>query len=307
MTVMRTPIADEASWLAARRPNVNASEIAALFGCHAQETALSLYARKAGVEMPGPSGAILERGHILEPAVAEFVRRTNPTWRYEKNEHYLHSPEWRLGATPDYWVHCPERGLGVLQCKAVAMPEYAKKWQDGPPFGFVLQTLQEALLAEVQWAVIGVLAVSSYGHDGAVHVFERNPGAETRIIKKTAEFWADVEAGRQPVADFSRDEDTIRALYPRDNGEAVDLTGDNRLAHLLEERERLAAEIKTAGPAEKALAAINAEIKAKIGSATFGLLPGWEISHKLQKRKATPECEFRVLRVKRVGAEEMAA
>jgi predicted phage-related endonuclease len=318
MTIIRTPITDEASWLAARRPNINASEVAALFGCHAQETMLSLHARKAGVDLPGPTGEILERGHILEPAVAEFVRRQRPAWKIAKNEDYLHSPHWRLGATPDYWVHCPERGIGVLQCKAVAMPQYREKWQDGPPMGFILQTAQEVLLAgesmrqavaspAVGWGAIGVLAVGNYDHDGAVFEFERNSGAEARIIRAATSFWDDIANGRQPKPDFAKDQDVIRALYPRDNGQAVDLTGDNRLAFLLEERERLLAEIKTAAPAEKEVEAINAEIRAKLGDAAIATIPGWEITHKTQKRKAVPECEFRVLRVKRVQAREMAA
>lgn len=308
MTVIRTPITDEASWLTARQPNVNASEIAALFGCHAQETKLSLYARKAGLaNLAGPSGTILERGHIFEPAVAEFVRRERPRWRLQRNEHYLHSPQWRLGATPDYWVECPERGPGVLQCKFVNPFKFRDEWQDGPPLGFILQTAQEALLAEVQWAAIGALTADAFNHQGGVFEFERNSGAEARIIRAAASFWEDVSAGRQPAPDYTQDDDVIRAMYPRDNGLTIDLSGDNRLAFLLAERERLTEEIKTAAPAEKQLEAVNAEIRAKLGDATAAILPGWQITNKLQKRKATPECEFRVLRVKRTQAREMAA
>lgn len=307
MTIQRTTPASHADWLKLRAPYIGASEIAALFGCHAQQTLLGLYAKKTGVAMAEPDDAILERGHILEPAVAEYVRRQRPTWKLQKNEDYFHSDEWGLGATPDYWVHCPERGIGVLQCKAVAMPQYKEKWQDGAPMGYILQTAQEALLADVAWGVIGVLAVGSYDYDGGIYEFERKAGAEMRITAAASKFWCDVRAGRQPAADYARDEDVIKALYPRDNGTTVDLSGDNRLAYLLAERKRLMDEIATASPASKTLDAINAEIKAKVGDASLALLPGWEISYKLQKRKATPESEFRVLRVKEVRVREMAA
>lgn len=308
MSVIRTPITDEASWLAARRPNINASEISALFGCHAQETMLSLYARKAGIaDLPGPSGDILERGHILEPAVAEYVRRQRPAWFIWKNDDYLHCPVRRIGATPDFLVNCPERGPGVLQCKVVNMPKFKTAWEDGPPMGFVLQTLQEVMLQDVTWGAIAALAVDTYRHDGGIYEFERNSGAEARIGRAVTSFWDDVTNGRQPQPDFARDDDVIRALYPQDDGSVIDLSRDNRIALLLEERELLLAEIKTAAPAEKRLDEINAEIREKLGNAGAATLPGWQITNKLQHRKAMDATSFRVLRVKRSKSEELAA
>jgi predicted phage-related endonuclease len=305
--VIRTPIADEASWLAARRPNINASEVAALFGHHAQETLLSLYARKAGLaDLAPPSGAILERGHIMEPAVAEFVRRRRPDWRVVKNTHYLHAPDARVGATPDYWVHCPERGPGVLQCKVVALPEYREKWADGAPMGYILQTAQEVMLSQVSWGVIGVLAVSTYGLDGAVLEFERNTGAEARILQAVRSFWQDVAAGRQPRPDFTRDADIIKALSPRDNGATIDLTGDNRVPELLERYDVLS----TMGRhAEKELKAVKAEIAAKMGDAAAATLPGWKIRYptRIRGAYAVKETTYRVLDVQRVEEQSAAA
>lgn len=316
MTVHRTPITSRADWLALRAGKIGGSEIAALFGEHPFKTHLELYAEKAGlVPADAPSSAIMQRGLILEPAVAEAVRTLRPTWRLAKNEDYLWSDDWRLGATPDYLAYDPARdSVGVLQTKAIAMPEFLEKWwQHGPPMGYVLQTTQEVMLdAQARgianaWGAIGVLAISSYGYETRVWEFERNAGAETRIIRAAEAFWGAVERGEPPAPDFARDGDVIKALHPRDDGTTLDLTGDNRLAFLLDERERLGAEIRTAAPAEKQLDAINAEIKAKIGAASVVICDGWELSHKLQSRKATPASEFRVLRAKRVKVREMAA
>lgn len=315
MSVNRTAITSRADWLALRQGKIGGSEIAALFGCHPYRTHLELYAEKAGlVPADAPSSQIMERGLILEPAVAEAVRTQRPDWRIHKNDGYFWSDTWRLGATPDYIAFDDARELVVvLQTKAIAMPEFVEKWQDGPPMGYILQTAQETMLVgefstgKSVIGAIGVLAISAYGYEVRVWEFERNAGAEARIIRAAGSFWTAVATGDQPKADYTRDGDVIRALHPRDDGSTIDLTGDNRLAFLLEERERLGAEIATTKPAEKALDAVNAEIRAKLGAASVAICGDWEVSHKLQSRKATPASEFRVLRAKRARQREMAA
>ncbi len=254
MTIHRTPVTTREAWLELRAGNIGGSEVSALFGLNQFKTPYQLYAEKAGlVPAEGPSSEIMERGLILEPAVAEAVRVLRPHWTITKAEDYLWSDEWRLGATPDYIVYDRERGShGVLQTKAIAMPEYLEKWQDGPPMGYVLQTAQEVMLDAMSrdtpggWGAIGVLAISSYGHEKMVWEFERNIASEQKIINAARRFWADVAAGREPAPDFARDADTIRAMHPADDGSTIDLTGDNRLVWLLDERDRLAGEIGTA-------------------------------------------------------------
>lgn len=320
MTITRTPIPTREDWLAMRATNIGASEIAALFGASQFKTHLQLWAEKSGqISDQGPSSQIMERGLILEPAVAEAVRVLRPDWRLEKNQDYYASAEWRIGATPDYLAYDPVReSVGVVQTKAIAMPEYQEKWQDGPPTGYILQTAQELLLygehfrkaigdAPIGWGAIGVLAISSYGYEKQVWEFERHSGAEARIIRAASAFWAGVESGNPPPADFTRDGDTIRSLYPTDDGSMVDLSGDNRLAFLLAERARLQEDLATAKPAEKELDAVNTEIRAKLGAASVAICDGWEVSHKLQHRKATEASSFRVLRTKRIKQGRMAA
>jgi len=308
--IERWEITDRDEWLFRRRANINGSEVAALFGINPYLTPFALYADKTRLaDVSAPDNRLLTRGRILESAVPEALQILRPAWKVQKATDYLWSPDWRLGCTPDFYVHCPERGLGVLQAKTVAKPVFEEQWQDGPPQWIVLQTLQEQLLGEVTWGAIYPLVISTYDLEWEhLFEFERHAPAEKRMIAKAASFWADVEAGRQPRMDYDRDADVIKALFPRDNGAVIDLTGDNRLSFLLEERERLLSEIKTAAPAEKDVEAINAEIRAKLGDAATAMLPGWQITNRTQKRKATPETEFRVLRVKRTaGKQEMAA
>jgi predicted phage-related endonuclease len=308
MPIERWTITDREEWLARRKPNINGSEVGALFGCSPFLTPFALFADKAGLaELPMIDSDVLERGQILEPSIPPAVLRERPDWKIEKATDYLWSPEWRLGCTPDFYAYCPHRGKGVLQGKTVAGPEFDEKWQNGPPKWILLQTLLEGMLSECSWAAIGVLIIrNAYKLERAVFEFERHPGAEAKIVAEAARFWADVEADRPPAPNYAMDGDTIKALFPHDDGPAIDLSQDNRMPELLDRYETLSA---MNGHAEKELKAIKTEIAAKLGAAAVATLPGWQVTHKLQTRKETliKETSFRVLRIKRVGQQQEQA
>ena len=306
--MQRWKITDRDEWLARRRPNINGSEVAALFGLSPYMTPFALYAEKAGLaDLSPPDNKMMMRGRILESSAPAALKVLRPSWKVEKAEDYLWSSDWRLGCTPDFWAHCPERGLGALQVKTVAKPIFDEQWQDGPPQWIVLQTLQEQMLSEVRWGAIYPLVVSDYDLEWEhLFEFERHAPAEKRIIAKAAAFWADVDAGRRPKIDYAEDGDVIRALFPRDNGTTLDLTGDNRMPALLEEFETFSAMGKHA---EGKLKAVKAEIAAKLGDAATAMLPGWHVTNKTQERAGyeVKPTSFRVLRVKRTEAKQEQA
>lgn len=308
MSIERWTITTREEWLARRKPNINGSEVGALFGCSPFLTPFALFADKAGLaELPALESDVLERGQILEPSIPPAVLRERPDWKIEKATDYLWSPEWRLGCTPDFDVYCPRRGKGTMQGKTVAGPEFDEKWQDGPPKYIVLQTLLEGMLSECSWAAIGVLIIrNAYKLERAVFEFERHPGAEAKLIAEAARFWADVEADRLPAPNYAMDGDTIKALFPRDDGPAIDLSRDNRMPELLQRYEALSA---IGNSTEKQLEAVKAEIIEKVGAAALATLPGWKVTYKLQTRKETfiKASSFRVLRVKRLENQEQAA
>jgi predicted phage-related endonuclease len=307
MSIERWTITGRDEWLERRKANINGSEIGALFGQSPYMTRLGLYAEKAGLaDMQGPDSDVLRRGRWLEPAIPVAVLEQKPDWKIEKSDAYFSSPDLRIGCTPDFIVHCPTRGAGVLQGKTVAKPVFDADWQDGPPLWIILQTLQEMMLTEVQWGAIGVLIVSSYTVDCRVWEFERHAETEARIIFEAAKFWTDVEAGVEPAPDYSLDADVIRAIYPRDNGTTIDLSRDNRMPELLDEFERLNAEEKGAA---KQLKAVKAEIAAKLGDAAAATLPGWEVRNTTVERAGytVQPTSYRQLRVKRTASERKAA
>jgi predicted phage-related endonuclease len=149
------------------------------------------------------------------------------------------------------------------------------------------------MLEDSPWGAVAVLVMT---RKFPVFIYDvpRHAGAEAKIRTKVREFWSAVEAGTQPPADFTRDGEAIAAMFPRETRPAIDLSGDNRIRELLERRTELAAEIK---PREDERAAIDAEIKQKLGDAEGASLPGWRVTWKMRKGYVTEVKPGRVLRV----------
>lgn len=308
MKVERWEITGRAEWLQRRRKNVNASEIAALFGCNPYMTNMALYAEKAGLaKLEAPDSGVLRRGRILEPAVAAAVLEERPEWKLSKAKDYVWSPKWRLGATPDYNAHCPQRGVGVVQMKSVAKPIFDEDWQSGPPQWIMLQTLQEMMLEDVEWGAIAALIMDRFTVDIRIWEFARHAMAEKRMIQHAALFWEDVANGNRPAFDYRLDADVIKALFPNANETVIDLTFDNRMPHLLEQYEYLGS---IGSRADKRRKAVVAEIAAKMGEAGAAIVPGWDtVTFKTQTRDGytVAPTSFRQLRAKRAKPTEKAA
>ena len=145
------------------------------------------------------------------------------------------------------------------------------------------------------------MLVVGYGLD--IHLFEVpiHTGVINRIREATGEFWDRIARNDPYPPDYARDGETIAALYGQDNGREIDLSSDNRVRELLEERETLTVTRKTT---KEDLEKINNELKHKLGANVAGYLPGWEITNKVVNRKgyAVSPTTYRSLRVKRIGA-----
>lgn len=293
------PISDRASWLQLRLQDLTASDIAAVVGLDPYRSPLRVYAEKTGLIAGAADNDIMRRGRWLEPAVIEAVREEHPAWEVRRAGVYLRNPAIRMGATPDAVAIDPEReGIGCVQCKVVSRPVFERDWPDGrAPLKFEIQTLAEAMLLDAAWAVVAALVIGTYSADLVIHEVPRHAGAEARIHDTVLDFWAAVDEGRQPAPIFMDDAEVIDALYPEQKaGLSRDFSADNRLPALLAERAECKDDIKSA---EDRVKEIDAEIKAKLGEAEEGTLPGWHLSWKTQTRRSyvVAESTYRQLRV----------
>lgn len=293
------PIHGRGDWLAMRRRDVTASEIAALFGAHPYRTPLQLHLSKTTGGGDAGDNPSMRRGRIMEPAIAAAVAEERRDWRLWKATDYYRLPALRLGATPDYLADYAGR-LGVVECKSVA-PEKFEEWGGAPSLAYTLQVVAQMMATGAEWGVIALL-VMNRSLDLEIFPVPRHPAAEAKIAEAVEAFWHAVERGEAPPAVMPRDAATLAAMFPRDDGSTLDLTADNLLPELLAERATLKAEV---GERDGRLDAIDAEIKAKLGPAAKATARGWRISYATSHRKETilPPRDIRTLRITKTKGE----
>lgn len=298
MTVEVHAVADRAQWLALRSQDLTASDIGAAVGVDPYKSRLALYAEKTGLLMPQGDNNAMRRGRWMEAAVLEAIRDENPDWVVEKANVYLRDPALRLGATPDALAQTGiVPGLTNVQCKVVNRPAYERDWVDGPPIGYMLQTITEGMLLDAPANIVAALVVDTYTADLFLHHLPRHAGAEERIREVAASFWANVAAGRVPAADETLDAEVVNALYPQSETDPVlDLSEDNMIRSLLAERLTAKVIVKVE---QQRVDEIDVLIKEKLGKHERAELPGWKISWKTQHRKEqiVAASTFRALRI----------
>lgn len=291
--VEKIAIQDRASWLELRKKDVTASVAGVLLGVHDYQSAYGLWALKSGrIEEDPEETSAMRRGRLLEDDALQVLAEDRPTWKVlPANDFYYRDPIARLGATPDAFAVDPEReGQGIIQVKTVEPSIFRKKWRDPEtgavelPLWIAVQSIVEAHLSGSSWAAVAAMTVG-FGLD--VHVIEVpiHAGVIERVKRAVADFWQMIDEGREPDPDYGRDASLIERLILRggDSGEILDLSGDNMLPELLDERASLAGN-KTA--IEKRQKEIKAELLAKLGAAAAATIAdGRVITSKTVHRK----------------------
>ena len=267
-------------WLSLRKNDITASTVGALFGIHPYTTPLHLALLKTGrmEEDDKPNDAI-ERGIILEPAVALAVSRRIEGAILTKANVYLRDTDARLGATPDYFINIKGdlRGKGIVQIKTAAPWVFDEQWTaESPPAWIVLQALTEMMLTDSSWGLVAVLVVSAYGVDLHTYEIPRHPDAEQKIRERVATFWQELDGGSDPEPNFTYDGKAIEALFPTASRDLpLDLSGHNDVPVLLAEWKNLGTTLKEATKRKKE---IENQIKFTLGDHAKANLPGWSIS-----------------------------
>jgi predicted phage-related endonuclease len=305
-------ITSRAEWLSWRQQDVTASDVAPVLGLHPDRTIAKVWANKVGLIGEDPPTEFLEYRLSLEAAAIDWLGRKRPDWKIQRSGGvYVRDPALRLGATPDAIAVASNRpGTGLIECKSVVRHVFERDWEtircddDGAiiaiaPIYHQLQALAGAMIMGASWAcVVGLILDNAGTGSLAISLVERNAAAEDRIKNGVAKFWAMTDAGKQPPFNYSLDADVVAALFPkaRIKDPPLDLSADNHLPELLTERNNIKAEIHERNAR---CAAIDAEIKDKLGEHELATLPGWRISWKTQKRpeRITPAWEGRVLRI----------
>jgi hypothetical protein len=203
-----------------------------------------------------------------------------------------------IAFTPDGYAVAPDREkLGLVQAKVVARSVFREKWLDEPgddvatgdatpPVAYQIQTVTERMLNadRCPWAVLVVLINGEYDWHLRLFDIEPDPVLEDRIAYNVGEFFERYfDPGIMPPFEPQRDAALVKALYPKDNGTEIDLTGDNRALALVDDLIGVSGGLKRLRDNE---VAIKTELKAKLGEHTFGrLADGRRLSWRLQHRR----------------------
>lgn len=274
--IERHKIEGRDQWLAMRRRDCTASTVGALLGVHPYATAYSLWALRSGlIEEDVEDSPVLRRGRLLEPVVVEMLREDCSDWIFGTHPvgFYYRDPAARLGCTPDLLVRDKRGRPGVVQIKSVEPGVFKRKWHDddgefAPPLWIACQAIVEAYLTGAEWAAVAAMTVG-FGIEIHVVPIPIHAGIIDRIKSEVAAFWRAVEDGKAPDPDYGRDAKLLERLFDPQDGEAVDLSADNRIVNLVDDRARLSAEAKAA---EIRLKEIKGELLAKLGGASVGWL-----------------------------------
>jgi len=255
-------------WLQLRRQDVTASQIAALLNVHPYVTALQLWQEKTGrtVSDDDLDNAAMRRGRLLEDLAFTLAAEQLPQCKLAHNDStaplYWRDSVLRVGCTPDVMAQHRDRGLGVVELKAIEPSMYAKNWRDDIlPVHVNLQVQTQAHLVGASWAAVGVLRVGHAVEFDLVDV-PLNADAWHGVCGLVANFWHQVETNTPPPPDFARDGKAIAELAGPSDGSAIDLSTDNELVDALHRREE---HKKLHGLLADELEAIDALIRHKAG------------------------------------------
>lgn len=289
-----------AEWLQMRLQDVTASDVAAVCGHDKRKSILKVWAEKTGLLPPGEDTAFLRFRRWLEAAVVEALQAQRPSWEIRRAGVYLRDTELRIGATPDVVAIDPARpGFGNVQCKTVLRSVYEDDWPDGePPLGYQLQSITEAKLLGAAWTDVAALVLDYAGSgEFILRPVPLHDGAWAQVRAGVERFWSFLDKGQRPPLTPALDEEVVKRMFPKvERAEPVDLSGDNMLPGLLEERAALKETVK---PAEARLKVIDTEIKAKIGEHAAGLTDEWRMTFGEKTMPARGPSTFRELRVYR--------
>ena len=304
-------------WLAERRNYIGASDSAAAIGVSPWASPLALYLEKTGEVEPDDLSEkeFVYWGNALEAPirdrVGELLRqevRNDGAFVIRKSVEFPFMSATLDGiVTANHFVRdlfeeagieVPEGGSeGDLQIKTTSAWN-GGQWQEEWPLQYQVQCQHELVVADLDW---GILAVLIGGQTLKLFPFRKHGAFCEGLVNQLSQFWERVQERDPPPADGSDSTAAaIKKLYPKDDGEIVTLTSDSVLWD--GEREQLKEQIKDNGKRVKELDNL---LKAEIGPASIGQLPGGEAeySFKLQKRKGyvVEANEFRVFRRKKVS------
>lgn len=271
-------------WLEARKSGIGASEVASIFGVgYVNASPITVWAEKTGAAKQDIDSETLKRmarGTRLEPFIAMEFEEATGLATVDPGDFTIYRSdtyEW-LFATLDRWCHHPEHGPIPVELKAVN-GRFRADWDEEiePPLKYMVQCQAQMMVTGTRHCyLVGLIG----GDELVVRLLERNDAFCEAMVSKLAKFWVYVQKREMPPVDESEATKAMLGLiYPHDSGLEVSLPDDfieldRNLLELKDQRKQV----------ETKIDGIENRIKAAIGEATRGVLPGASYTWKQQNR-----------------------
>lgn len=262
---------DRAAWLEWRRQGVGASEIAVLCGLSPFASPWSLYLTKRG-EIPEEDlsgNPMVELGRRAEGMLGDWFRDATGLHIIGEQTQVAHPEvDWQHATLDGYVVESPtstiDDALGVAEIKVTGDGEW-----DEVPDHYACQVQWQMHVTGLGHAWLPVL----HRHSGAFRVYEmeRDDGVIAELVRLAGDFWQRIQSGTPPPIDGSAASTTaLRAAYPQDDGEEVEVSA------VLVEAWRIAKGRVDA--AKLGLDAAENELKVALGDAAYGVVDGQRLA-----------------------------
>lgn len=264
-----------AQWRELRRAGIGGSDAAAIAGLSPYTTPFQVYADKKGLLGDLEDNEAMRIGRDLEEYVAaRFTEATGK--RVRKCNYILQSNAHSfLSANVDRMVIGEKAGL---ECKTTSQWNRADFDQgDVPPTYYVQCQHYMAVTGYNKW----YLAVLVLGGGFYWYEIARNQQDIDSLIAMEKNFWIRYIVGDEipPINGTSSCTDTLTKMYPIGSGGSISLEGmedvAKRITTLLCEQKQLNTEIQ----------GLKNQIKAAMGTAEYGVMPGFSVLWKNSTRK----------------------
>lgn len=270
------------NWLTVRKGGIGSSDAGAAVGLNPYKSQLELWMEKTGKDAglpkidPNDETSPMYWGTLLEPIVAaHYTKRTGNRVRRVNAVLQHPSKPWMRANLDREIVGATD--VQILECKTAGM-NGARLWKEGVPEYIQLQVLHQLAVTGKQAADVAVLIC---GQELQVHRIERDEVMIAQLIELERHFWRFVELDLAPPADGSDSADVaLRALYPKDNGQSLDLIHDLEMSAAFSDLLTIRQLLITQTQLE---AQLKQRIQQRMGDATKAVFEGGAVSFKRSK------------------------
>lgn len=263
------------AWLRYRRSGIGSSDASTVLGLNRWSSPYVVWAEKRGLLPPEPQNEAMELGHLLEPViVGRWSEKSGIPIRKAGLMANRDRP-WQL-ASVDRLAACG----GIVEAKTLSY-RVAEEWDDGqtPDHAEVQVQHQMAVTGRDHAHVVGL----QDGRTWLERLIRRDDDLIPDMVKIETEFWAMVLDGVEPPIDGSAmTTDALNARWPALAETEIVLPAD--AVALIEARD----EWRIKAKASLLVAdGYDNEIRALMGDATVGFLPGFEDLDEKKRPKVT--------------------